>query len=434
MPLTLLDNSESLDGLVALRGIQHQPAQYLGQQAMDYKMWKWDQGRMEYFQYDVLRTVAQFVLKFDLKNSGPSLIRRQTGLPFSAPSTHSPWRNYSRIFKLCLLVSEEGGAAVPTDVAKILARDGIVTCDEYIHFLIEATTDPSPALSGWTRFATTDVVRHPLCFALKYLLAKAAGLNEYSTPINEIIGAYIQSGFTGDENDTAFLNLMSNRSTYPNVATTSSPRQARESIKFISQISYLHNEGGNIITSLSQEDALDIFQVLNPIFGPREANGNLEIKRLASFFRDGSEHDFFDYKNTILSDVLESGFEEGSKVKKTHIVIERNTKLRKLYFERIPTAVCDACHMDTKTKYPWVVNPVLDLHHMLPLSSGTRVDSKKGTMLKDLVPICPTCHRAVHRFYDEYLKTQNTKDFLNEKEARTVYGQAKQEMRREFYA
>ena len=384
---------------------------------------------MEYFQYDVLRAVAQFVLKFDLKNSDPSLIRRQTGLLFSAPATHSPWRNYSRIFKLCLLVSEEDDVAVPTDTARILARDGIVTCDEYIHFLVEATTDPSPSLSGWMQLASTDAVRHPLCFALKYLLAKVAGLNEYITPINEIIGAYIYSGFTGDENDTAFLNLMPNRSTYLSVASTSNPRQARESIKFISQISYLHNEGSNIIASLSQEDALNIFQALNPISGPRETNGNLEIKRLASFFRDGSEHDFFDYKNTILSDVLESGFQEGSKVKKTHIVIERNTKLRKLYFERTPTAVCDACHMNTKTKYPWVVNPVLDLHHILPLSSGTRVDSRRGTMLNDLIPICPTCHRAVHRFYDQYLKTQNTKDFLNEEEARTVYDQARQEIK-----
>ena len=37
--------------------------------------------------------------------------------------------------------------------------------------------------------------RNPLCFSLKYILAKVAGLDEYITPINEIIGAYIFSGF-----------------------------------------------------------------------------------------------------------------------------------------------------------------------------------------------------------------------------------------------
>lgn len=379
---------------------------------------------MEYFQYDVLRTIARFALRHDLKNSTPALIRAETGLGFAAPETHTPWRNYSRIFKLCLLVSEENGRAIPTDVANILAQSGAVTCDEYIHFLVEATTDPSPALSDWSSHSMTGRVRHPLCFSLKYILAKIAGLNEYITPINEIIGAYNQSGFSGEEDDTAFLNLMPNRNNYPSAALTPDPRQARESIKFISQISYLHCEGNEIIASLSQEDALEIFHALNPISGPRENESSAEIRRLASFFRDGSDHDFFDYKSTILSDVRESGFEEGSKVKKTHIVIERNAKLRQLFFNQRPSAICDACNINTHQKYPWV-NRVLDIHHVLPLSSGTRVDSRRGTMLEDLVAICPTCHRAVHRFCDAHLRSERKQDFLTETEARSVYSRAK---------
>lgn len=392
-------------------------------------MWKWDQGRMLYFQYDTLRTVANFIVSYDLKNSAPQIIRQETGLDFSAPKTHSPWRNYSRIYKLCLLVSEQDGKAVPTDVAKILSHTGIVTCDEYIHFLVEATTDPSPALSDWSKIDVRKKVRSPLCFSLKYLLAKVAGLNEYATPINEVIGAYIHSGFSGDESDEQFLSLMKNRNAYEALVRTNNPRQARESIKFISQISYLHNAGSDIVVSLSQEDAHEIFHSINPIAGPRLSDGNAEIQRLASFFRDGSEHDFFSYKNTIISDVLESGFSEGSKVKKTHIVIERNAKLRRLYFDKFPTSVCDACALDTTKKYPWV-DQVLDLHHILPLSSGTRVDSKRGTMLEDLTPVCPNCHRAVHRYYDDYLKSQNRKDFNSEGEARQVYVEAKQNIER----
>jgi len=390
-------------------------------------MWKWDQGRMEYFQYDTLRTIAEFVLKYDLKNSDPDFIREQTGLAFAAPATHSPWRNYSRIFKLCLIVSESNGVAVPTDIARILARTGTVTCDEYLHFLVEATTSPSPALSEWT---TNLPIRHPLCFSLKYILAKAAGLNENITPINEVIGAYFQSGFSGDEDDTSFLNLMSERENYSGAVTQFDIRQARESLKFISQISYLHCDSGNIIASLNQEDAFEIFHAISPISGPREENKDLEIQRLATLFRDGSEHTFFDYNNTIISDVLESGFTEGSKVKKTHIVIERNSKLRDQFFKRSPTAICDACELDTHKKYPWV-NRILDLHHVLPLSSGTRVDSRRGTMLDDLVPICPTCHRAVHRFYESHLKNEQRKDFLNQTEAKFVYTQAKETIVRE---
>ena len=79
---------------------------------------------------------------------------------------------------------------------------------------------------------------------------------------------------------------------------------------------------------------------------------------------------------------------------------------------------------NTSKKYPWV-NRVLDLHHILPLSSGTRVDSRTGTMLEDLSPICPTCHRAIHRYYDDYLKSNNKKDFDNKDEAQEIYFQAK---------
>ncbi|NNJ84012.1 MAG: hypothetical protein HKP13_03605 [Gammaproteobacteria bacterium] len=252
-------------------------------------------------------------------------------------------------------------------------------------------------------------------------------MGEHITPINEIIGAYMDSGFTGDENDEDFLGLMHKRGAYAALTKKIEPRQARESIKFISQISYLHNAGSDIVVSLSKEDAHDIFQSIYPISGIREPDGNLEIQRLAHFFRDGSEHDFFEYRGTMLSDEIESGFHEGSKVKKTHIIIERNTKLRGFYFERSPVAICNSCNMDTRKKYPWM-HRVLDLHHILPLSSGTRVDSKKGTMLEDLMPICPTCHRAIHGFYDNYLRESNKKDFTDEGEAKAVYGLAKQKI------
>lgn len=392
-------------------------------------MWKWDQGRMPYFQYDVLRAVANFVVHHDLKNSNPSFIRQETGLEFAAPDTHSPWRNYSRIYKLCLLVAEVDGVAVPTDVAKILSQLGVVTCDEYIHFLVEVTTDPSPALRDWSIADNNAPIRSPLCFALKYILAKIAGKNDLVTSINEIIGAYTHSNFHGGETDEEYIGILGNTEKYESIARTGDQRQARESIKFISQISYLHNAGSNIIASLSQEDALSIFHEIAPISGIRQINGNEEILRLASFFRDGSPHDFFDYNTTIISDVMESGFRERSKVKKTHIVIERNAKLRNLFFDRFPQSTCDSCRLDTQKKYPWVER-VLDLHHILPLSSGTRVDSRKGTMLDDLAPICPTCHRAVHRYYDDYLKTEGRKDFACESEAKAVYLRAKENIER----
>ena len=72
---------------------------------------------------------------------------------------------------------------------------------------------------------------------------------------------------------------------------------------------------------------------------------------------------------------------------------------------------------------------VLDLHHALPLSSGTRVASQNGTLLDDLIAICPTCHRAVHRYYDKHLRKANRQDFTDRAEATKVYEDAKARIR-----
>ena len=181
----------------------------------------------------------------------------------------------------------------------------------------------------------------------------------------------------------------------------------------------MHIRSGNIILTLNPEDALNIFKDLFEISGTRAGNREAEIRRVASFFKDGSTNIIFDFPNTIVEDVVESGFREGSKVKKTHITIERNTQLRKEFFLARPTATCDVCALDTARTYPWTER-IIDLHHLLPLSSGTRVEAS-GTTFDDLVPICPNCHRAVHRFYDVWLKNNNKKDFKDTREARAIY-------------
>src|SRR5665213_1407632 len=133
-------------------------------------MWHWDQGRLEYFQFDALRQIASYVVNNDFKHADRNILSVETGLPF-APINYTPWRNYSRVLKLMLLVSEENNIAKATPVAFLLSNAGAVTCDEYLHFLLCAFTDPSPALAGWRPTAN---FRYPLLFAIKYLLAKTA--------------------------------------------------------------------------------------------------------------------------------------------------------------------------------------------------------------------------------------------------------------------
>ena len=387
-------------------------------------MWHWDQGRLDYFQFDNLCVTARFVVDHDFKAATRTQLQALTGLPFSVPATHTPWRNYSRVLKQSLLVSERNGVAEPTPVAALLAKAGSVTSDEYLHFLISASTEPNPALQDWSN---QGLHRFPLLFSLKYLLAKSAVGREEVTSDNEIIGAYRSSNFVGSEDQNQFIQLLSLSDGFAKQGASSPGnlrRQARESFRILCQVSYLFRSRKGITTALARQDAEDIFGALFAIGGPRDADGNAEIRRLAQLFSGGSTLDIFDFPHTVVSSVADSGFAEGTKVEKTHVTIERNAKLRTAYFASRPTSVCDVCIMDTQATYHWTER-VLDLHHLLPLASGMRVEST-GTTFADLVPLCPTCHRAVHRYYGDYLRTSKQRDFASRDEAHGVYANVKQ--------
>lgn len=385
-------------------------------------MWHWDQGRLEYYQFDALRKIASFVTQNDFRKATREQLVEATGLPFSAPPTYLPWRNYSRVLKIALLIYNSGEKAIATPVATSLASPGAVTADEYFHFLARSFTEPSPALKGWPG----TEYRYPLLFTLKYLLAKCASGIREGTSLDEVIGAFAFSGFRGDEDDTAYIDLINKKTEFATSikhVDKNSMRQAKESIRVISQISYLTTSDKNVYVSLHQQDAMDIFNDLFEVNGDRKGNGDEEILRLASLFESEYDEEEYEYPNTTLEETTESGFLEGGKVQKTHITIERNAELRRKFFEKNNTATCDFCGINTKTKYPWVDN-VIDLHHLLPLASGTRVVAS-GTVFDDIRAICPTCHRAVHKYYSLWLKKQNRKDFESREEALSVYQAAK---------
>lgn len=378
-------------------------------------MWRFDQGRIEYFQFDEVRKIAKFAVANDLQSIKHKPLIDATGLPFRpVTSDYLPWRNYGRVFKTAMLVASIGGVAVPTKVAKLLATDGSVTSDDYFHFLAQVFTDPHPSFQQWS---PTDNPRFPLLFSIKFLLARAAvGAPVVTYP--EIVGAYAKSGFTGDEDQTAFLTLAKKAWSH-----SAEHRQARESIQIISQISYLSATSTDVTVSLDAEDARDVFEGLAPVRGKQEADSEREIMRLAELY-EGSVADLdLSFSKTVLDEIVEAGFAEGTRVERTHIVLERNAAVRSAFFSKKPTTTCDFCARDTAHEYPWA-DRVLDIHHVLPLCSGTR-SSGSGTSLGDLVAVCPTCHRAVHRYYAKWLKAAGRKDFTDAEEARAVYDAAK---------
>lgn len=394
-------------------------------------MWHWDQGHLPYFQFDSIRKIASLVIQRDFKSFSRPELLAATGLGFPAPAGYTPWRNYGRAMKLCLLVSEIDKVVVPTDAAQILAQPGSVTCDEYFHFLIRSFTEPAPALKDWRH---DSPLRYPLLFSLKYLLLKVATGKALVSTRNEIIGAYFLSKFDGSEDKESFVELISKSAESEAIAVEFSNddknadllRQTNESLKVIAQISYLHAKQSDLIASISPEDAWDIFVDLTPISGPRELERNQEIQRLGKLFVSGGYSDIsFEFPHTAVEDAVESGFSEGNRVKRTHITIERNAALRREFFLIRPTSVCDVCTLDTASTYPWTER-IIDLHHLLPLSSGTAV-SEQGTKLDDLVPVCPSCHRAIHRFYDNWLRNEQRKDFVDGLEAKATYDRMKSE-------
>ncbi len=377
-------------------------------------MWRFDQGRIEYFQFDELRKIAKFAVSNDLKSVSHGPLVSATGLPFlPADASYPPWRNYSRVFRTAMLVAKIGDVAAPTRVAELLAQDGVVTSDDYYHFFAQAFTAPAPSFQEWE---PTDQPR-PLLFTLKFLLARSV-IGEPIVPIREIVGAYDMSGFVGDEDQSAYVALAKKQ-----WSSSADHRQARESIQVIGQLSYLSASSTAVIVSLDDEDALDVFESLQAIRGQQETNSEREIMRVAGLFESAVSDLEIDFSKTVYDETVEAGFTEGTRVEKTHIVLERNSAIRKAFFASNPTATCDFCDRDTQSEFPWS-DRVLDIHHVLPLCSGTRSD-KSGTILGDLVAVCPTCHRAVHGFYTKWLKANGMKDFADAAEARAAYDEAK---------
>ena len=384
-------------------------------------MWRWEQGRLEYFQFDELRRIAKFGSHSDLRHATRAKLQSAIGLPFY-PTDYVPWRNYGRLFQIAMIAIPQGDADSDlTVLGKFLSQDGKVTTDEYLHFLATATTDPSPALSEWDH--TADL-RYPLLFVLRFLLARATqGIA--TTTISEIVHAYKTSGFMGNESQMDFLGIIETGN-----VPRSPHRQANESIKVLAQLSYLTATSDSVDLSLAIEDANDLFCDLQPIQGTPLKNRANEITRRADLFPSANAELSFHYPASSVSDVGEAGFTftEGTRVRRTHLTIERNQMIRKRYFEENPRPDCDLCGMNTHKYYPWTVR-LLEVHHLLPLCSGART-SNDGTVLEDLVANCPTCHRAVHCYYDRWLDTKDQVDFADAGEAREAYEEAKHDHRK----
>lgn len=387
--------------------------------------WRWDQGRLDYFQLDEVRRLAKALMDFD----GQTLARgeEEDGLrvvlsthserPF-LPNTYKVWRNYKRVFGCQLLATEVNGKLFCTDLCKKMASDEIDD-DQYIAHIVKGFYYPSPIFED---YKAEGPQIFPMCLVLKLLLSEYLYKNKPFVTIEEIVGTLRNSTLTGSETLSEISNV---KVVEVNVSAMGDEvRQIREMMRFISQVSFLKWRNPKLLLDIeTKEEAYEIEKILAPSVKKRNFNPSIELLEIGSNVSN-KEFDFVKLQDTI----FDEEFTEGSKIRVTHVRRERSTKLKEFYFalSHINPHICNMCSMDTLQKYGWVTR-LIELHHLLPLSSNVRVE-KDSTSLKDIVGLCPTCHRATHKFYSKWFKDKNQKDFTSKEEAHFVYEEAKQKV------
>jgi hypothetical protein len=234
--------------------------------------------------------------------------------------------------------------------------------------------------------------------------------------VEDIVFFILGNNCTGTEDIGFYESLKPRIITW----TGTQHRQIREMLVFISQFSFLKMFNGELRLDIVNDSAYRELEtsLLVPI--PRVPNTN----KITEYFEMTS------LESSVVVPTLEVfttnyadiEFIEGKRKRVEHFKIERSPLLRKFYMMTHDGSVCDACSMDTRGKYPWT-EFMLDIHHLLPLSSSVSI-STEGTSLDDIVGLCPTCHRAIHVYYRNWLKSNGKDDFASKQEAHDIYEEA----------
>ncbi len=399
--------------------------------------WHWDQGREAYWRYENIRAMAIALTALEgtglrrnrrvRRNSDPlNQLRRTTGLPFAVPPdpSYTIWRQYARVFHSTLLATNISNRLTTTDIARRIAGLGgeALTIDEYLAMLARRFYCPSPAYGSYD---STDERVYPVCVLIRYLIARYRNTGEGSISLPEVFLLLIGNDCVGDEPMSFYQNLTP---TTHVADDANQSRQVREMIRFFSQFSFLHWDGARLhfdSHSLAPGFLRELYLFFQPLKTERMDDSELELLELGRIAGRVTANLPASLELPLIEDDLH--FLEGRKIRVTHLVTERNPRLRLAFLQRIQQqqnpVLCDMCALDLKWRYPWTIT-MLEVHHLLPLSAPAEVRAN-GTSLDDLVPVCPNCHRGVHSYYRLWLHDKERADFDGRAEARGVYEEAK---------
>lgn len=380
-------------------------------------MWRWDQGRLLYFQFDVLKSVAKVLVKFngvkirDCESTFRNELTDSTGMPF-APNHYTVLRNYKRVFECSFLATVVDEHLVVSDYCRELAKDDgcFSNTDDFLLSYISRFRFPFPAFDNYD---VAQMQIYPFCAIIKYLIALNNTDRQACISLDEIFHIIIANNCTGFEDLEFYYRLM------PKTYTISEAerRQLREMVIFISQLSILKVYNGRLWLDITNPSALVelVDKFLSPVGSVPKVSRSEEFLSITRIV--GSI--VLPTIEVFSSDVADIEFIEGKRKRVEHFRVDRSPLLRRYYIEHNHTPICGMCKMDVSIKYPWT-DYMLDIHHLLPLSSSIAITTK-GTSLSDIVGLCPTCHRSIHIYYIKWLKRNGQDDFLSHTEAMDVY-------------
>jgi 5-methylcytosine-specific restriction endonuclease McrA len=392
------------------------------------QIWRWDQGRLEYFSFNNIRNMAKCLVELDgVQINAPGIdplrhpLQVATGLPFS-PSNYRVWRNYGRVFECCFLATDIAGILAVTDLCRKVATTGssAVNIDEYLSVLIPRFYFSFPAFQ---EYDISDIQIFPFCAVMKFLLAAMLEAGEASVSLEEVFSFIIGNDCLGTEPVESYQSLSQSGRT----PAGNEKRQVREMLIFVSQSSFLKWHRNRLYLDILPGDteSIEAFrQMLTPVVQSRNGNQAREILHLGEI----AEREIGVSANTTRRQPADVVFTEGRRVRVTHLRMERSPRLRRWFFSSIEQPyLCNMCGRDIRLVYPWTDN-ILEIHHLLPLSSAIMITTA-GTSLSDIVALCPNCHTSVHIYYKKWLNDHSADDFLTKTEANDTYQEAKGQIR-----
>ena len=387
-------------------------------------MWRWDQGRLLYFQFDILKSIASVLVTFDGAGIADceevlrETLTDKTGMPF-APAHYTVLRNYKRVFECAFLATVSDGSLFVSDLCRELAKDEgrFNNADDFLLSYINRFRFPFPAFDGYN---SIDGRVYPFCAILKYLISLNQKGIQPSLSIDDIFNVIIANNCTGYEDLSFYESLVPKAYPFSNTEK----RQLREMVIYVSQLSILKVHKGRLWLDIASQNALNelINNFLVPVESIPNENRTEEFMTLTKLTGDI----VLPTIEIFASDITDVEFIEGKRKRVEHFRVDRSPLLRKYYREVNRQPICNMCNLNVSAKYPWT-DYMLDIHHLLPLSSSIAITTK-GTSLQDIVGLCPSCHRSIHLYYTKWLRKNAQDDFNSRTEAMSVYLSAVKEI------